>query len=240
MISLPPPRPQRYSAVVAVVAFGVQAPCLGFDVQLERVVVTRNGVSAASHAGRGRTIFQVFQSCTVPCYAVFAQRRNPTPDSHHEPEVTSEGENEDGDEPEVTSQGENEDGDEPSDDRSTRSGRWAVWTFRVLITAAAVMLFNQAILAGQFMSGTFEALEFHAFGATVSEVLVALAIFPAGWARFRRRYPLWPAVGTALLFVAINVQEFAGEERILTLHVPLGVSIIVVVSGFTVWAWRQR
>jgi len=140
----------------------------------------------------------------------------------------------------MSSQLESEDGDEPSGDRSTRSGRWAVWAFRILITAAAVLLFNQAVLAGQFMSGTFEALEFHAFGATISEVVVALAIVPAGWARFRRRYPLWPAVVTALLFVAINVQQFAGEERILTVHVPLGVSIIVVVSGFTVWAWRER
>ena len=101
------------------------------------------------------------------------------------------------------------------------------------------MLFNQAILAGQFMSGTFEALEFHALGATVSEVVVALAIVPAGWARFRRRYPLWPAVVTVLLLVAINVQEFVGEERILTVHVPLGVTIIVAVIGLTVWAWRE-
>ena len=139
----------------------------------------------------------------------------------------------------MTTQRENEDLDEPSDDRSTRSGRWAAWAFRILITAAAVMLFNQAILAGQFMSGTFEALEFHALGATVSEVVVALAIVPAGWARFRRRYPLWPAVVTALLFVAINVQQFVGEERILTVHVPLGVSIIVAVIGLTVWAWRE-
>lgn len=140
----------------------------------------------------------------------------------------------------MTAQNEKEDLDEPAEDRSTRSGRWAVWAFRVLITLAAVLLFNQAVLAGQFMSGTYEALEFHAFGATASEIVVALAIVPAGWARFRRRYPLWPAVLTALLFVAINVQEFAGEERILTLHIPLGVSIIVVVSGFTVWAWRER
>jgi len=139
----------------------------------------------------------------------------------------------------MTAQNEKEDLDEPAEDRSTRSGRWAVWAFRVLITLGAVLLFNQAVLAGQFMSGTYEALEFHAFGATASEIVVALAIVPAGWARFRRRYPLWPAVLTALLFVAINVQEFAGEERILTLHIPLGVSIIVVVSGFTVWAWRE-
>ncbi len=140
----------------------------------------------------------------------------------------------------MTAQNEKEDLDEPAEDRSTRSGRWAVWAFRILITTAAVLLFNPAVLAGQFMSGTYEALEFHAFGATASEIVDALAMVPAGWARFRRSYPLWPAVLTALLFVAINVQEFAGEERILTVHVPLGVAIIVMVSGFTVWAWRER
>ncbi len=139
----------------------------------------------------------------------------------------------------MTTQFENEDLDEPADDRPTGSARWSVWAFRILITAAAVLLFNQAVLAGQFMSGTYEALEFHAFGATISEFVVLFAAVAAGWARFRRRYPLWPAVVTALLFVAINVQEFVGEERILTVHIPLGVSIIVVVSGLTVWAWRE-
>ncbi|MCZ6461826.1 MAG: hypothetical protein O6705_06265, partial [Actinobacteria bacterium] len=79
----------------------------------------------------------------------------------------------------MTTQHENEDVDQPAEDRSTRSGRWAVWAFRILITAAAVLLFNQAVLAGQFMSGTYEALEFHAFGATASEIVVALAIVPA-------------------------------------------------------------
>lgn len=154
-----------------------------------------------------------------------AHSRSSTPDTQHDPEMTT--------------QFENEDLNEPPDDRPTRSGRWAAWAFRFLITVAAVLLFNQAVLAGQFMSGTFEALEFHAFGATISEFVVLFAAVAAGWARFRRRYPLWPAVVTALFFVVINVQEFFGEERILTVHVPLGVSIIVVVSGLTVWAWRE-
>lgn len=154
-----------------------------------------------------------------------AHARSSKPDTQHDPEMTT--------------QFENQDLDEPPDDRPTRSARWAAWAFRVLITVAAVFLFNQAVLAGQFMSGTFEALEFHALGATISEVVVLVAAVAAGVARFRGRYPLWPAGVTALLFVAINVQEFVGEQRILTVHIPLGVSIIVVVSGLTVWAWRE-
>ncbi len=139
----------------------------------------------------------------------------------------------------MTTQLENGDIDDPRHDRSTGSVRWAAWAFRVPITVAAVLLFNQAVTAGQFMSGTYESLSFHAIGASIAEGVVGLAVVGAGLARFRGRYPLWPAGVTALLFVAINGQQFAGEQRALAVHVPLGVSIIVVVIGLTVWAWRE-
>ena len=139
----------------------------------------------------------------------------------------------------MTTQLETEDLDEPVDDRSTKSARWAVRAFRVPITVAAVVLFNQSLSAGEFMSGRFEFLEFHRFGATAAEMVVLLAVVGAGWARFRRRYSWRPVGATALLFVAIQLQEWAGEERVLSVHVPLGVSIIVVVIGLTVWAWRE-
>ncbi len=139
----------------------------------------------------------------------------------------------------MTKQLETEDVDGPADDRSTKSARWAVRVFRVPITVAAVVLFNQSLSAGEFMSGRFEFLEFHRFGATAAEIVVLLAVIGAGWARFRRRYSWWPVGVTALLFVAIQGQEWAGEERVLSVHVPLGVSIIVTVIGLTVWAWRE-
>ena len=139
----------------------------------------------------------------------------------------------------MTSQVENEDVDELSDDRSTGSGRWAAWAFRVPITLAAVLLFNQSLNAGEFMSGKYEFLEFHMFGATTAWAVVGLAVVGAGWAWFRGGYPLWLVGVTALLFAAIRVQIWAGEQRALSVHVPLGVSIIVVAIGLTVWAWRS-
>jgi len=139
----------------------------------------------------------------------------------------------------MTTQLETEDLGGPAVDRSTKSARWAVRAFRVPITVAAVILFNQSLSAGEFMSGRFEFLEFHRFGATAAEIVVLLAVIGAGWARFRRRYPLWLVGVTALLFGAIQVQEFAGEERVLSVHIPLGVSIIVTVILLTVWAWRE-
>ena len=85
---------------------------------------------------------------------------------------------------------------------------------------AAAVLFNQSLQAGEFMSGRYEFLESHRLGATVAEFLVLLAAIAAGVARYRGRYPLWPAGVTGLLFVVIQIQEWAGEERVLSVHVP--------------------
>ncbi len=139
----------------------------------------------------------------------------------------------------MTTQLDTENDDGPADNRSAKSARWAVRAFRVPISVAAVVLFNQSLNAGEFMSGRFEFLEFHRFGATAAEIVVLLAVIGAGWARFRGRYPWWLVGVTALLFVAIQVQEWAGEERVLSVHIPLGVSIIVTVILLTVWAWRE-
>ncbi len=125
------------------------------------------------------------------------------------------------------------------EDQSVASGQWSVRAFRVLITLAALVLFNQSLQAGEFMSGRYEFLEFHRLGATVAEGVVLLAAIAAGVARVRHRYSSWPAGLTALLLVVIQIQEWAGEQRVLSVHVPLGVSIIVAVIGLTVWAWRE-
>ena len=124
-------------------------------------------------------------------------------------------------------------------DHVKSSAEWAARSFRVFITAAAVVLFNQSLSAGEFMSGSYEFLNFHRLGASVAEFVVLFTAISAGVARFRRRYTSWPVGLTVLLLAAIQLQEFAGEERILSVHVPLGVSIITAVIGLTVWAWRE-
>ncbi len=139
----------------------------------------------------------------------------------------------------MTTQLENEDLNDPPE-RPSKADRWAVRAFRIPITLAAVMLFNQALNAGEFMSGRYEALEFHELGATAGWVVVGLAVVGAAWARFRGCYTWWPVIVTALLFVAVRLQMWAGEERALSVHIPLGVSIIVVVIGLAVWAWREK
>ena len=139
----------------------------------------------------------------------------------------------------MTTQSEKEGGSKAPDPQSTGSAPWTAWAYRVPITVTAVVLFNQAILAGQFMAGTFESLSFHRIGASVADVVVLLAIVGAVLARRRGHYPRWPIGVTVLLLLVLQVQEFAGEERLLALHIPLGVFLIMSVSWLTIWAWRE-
>jgi hypothetical protein len=111
--------------------------------------------------------------------------------------------------------------------------------YRIMISITAVVLFNQAVLAGQFMSGTIESLEFHSVAASLADGVVLLALIAAGVARYKHRYSWWPVGWTFLLLAALQLQEFAGEQRILTIHVPLGVFLIMSVSWLTIWAWRE-
>jgi FtsP/CotA-like multicopper oxidase with cupredoxin domain len=64
----------------------------------------------------------------------------------------------------MTAEVETDEQSDPSDDRSSRLGRWAVMVYRIMISITVVLLFNQAVLAGQFMSGTIQSLEFHSAG----------------------------------------------------------------------------
>ena len=134
---------------------------------------------------------------------------------------------------------ENQDLEGPPADDGKGSARWTAWAYRVPISMAAVVLFNQAILAGQFMSGTFESLSAHRIGASVAEVVVLFALIGAVVARRRGTYPRWPIGVTALLLIALQAQEFAGEERLLAVHIPLGVFLIMSVSWLTIWSWRE-
>jgi hypothetical protein len=50
--------------------------------------------------------------------------------------------------------------------------------------------------------------------------------------------PGWPLAVSAVLFAAVAVQIMLGYARVLALHVPLGVLIIVGIVELFMWAWR--
>lgn len=105
---------------------------------------------------------------------------------------------------------------------------------------ATVLLVDQPIYAGQFLSGTFSALHTHRENATAAGIAVLVAAVAAVPIRWPGRGPLWPLLASLGLFVLIGGQIAIGFLRLLTVHIPLGVAIIVLAVLLTVWAWRPH
>jgi heme A synthase len=110
--------------------------------------------------------------------------------------------------------------------------------FRIVITAAAVLLFDQAVFAGQFLAGTFGSLHTHRENATVSGLTVLGAAVAAVPIRWPGGGPIWPVFACLGLFGLIALQIVLGFARVIAVHVPLGVSIILLATLLAVRAWR--
>jgi hypothetical protein len=117
---------------------------------------------------------------------------------------------------------------------------WPLWLFRVIVTVEAVLAFDQAVFAGQFISGDYGALNSHAANAGITgTVLIIEAV--AGVLLWRPgRGPAWPIWAALGLVVMAGVQTALGYGRVLAVHVPLGVTIIVLDVLMLVWCWRYR
>ncbi|MEV6348661.1 hypothetical protein [Actinoplanes sp. NPDC051851] len=122
--------------------------------------------------------------------------------------------------------------------RAGMTARRLLWLFRLVMSTAAVLLFDQAVFAGQFLAGSYPALHTHRANATVAGITV-LAAALSGLLLWRPgRGPLWPLAGSLVLFALIAAQIAIGFARLLTLHIPLGVAIIGLSIGLAIRAWR--
>ena len=116
---------------------------------------------------------------------------------------------------------------------------WPRWVFRVTSTVAAIMLFDQAVFAGQFLSGSYPALHTHRENATFAGVAVLVSTVAAVVLRWRGRGPRWPILACVGIFALIGLQIVLGFARMLSLHIPLGVVIIMLAIAVAVRAWRH-
>ncbi|GAA3347854.1 hypothetical protein GCM10020358_64200 [Amorphoplanes nipponensis] len=118
------------------------------------------------------------------------------------------------------------------------------WPFRLSMSVAALMLLDQSVFAGQFLSGSFTALHTHRENATYAGIAVLVAAASAVLLRWpgppAGRGPVWPLLACLALFGLIALQIVLGFARTLTVHVPLGVLIILMAVRLAVWAWRYQ
>lgn len=117
-------------------------------------------------------------------------------------------------------------------------GRVARWVFRALTTVESLLIFGQAALAGQFLGGNPDALNWHQINAYLT-FLGAIGLIVAAAVFWRRGGPSWPTAVSVLLLVAVVLQTAVGYARQLGLHVPLGVALFGLILALLFGAWRS-
>jgi len=102
-----------------------------------------------------------------------------------------------------------------------------------------VLLFDQAIFAGSFLSGSYGALLTHEDNARFAAIATLLTLVSSILVAGVGKGPRWPIVAASGLFVLVGLQIVLGYTGMVALHVPVGVATIVVAVVTTVWTWRR-
>ncbi len=115
--------------------------------------------------------------------------------------------------------------------------RWPYLLCRGTTLGLALLGVAQAVFAGSFLSGHYDALRVHLVTAMV---MVALAVVQAVAVVILRRSGGPRSVmllGLAFPVILAGLSGI-GMARVLTLHVPLGVLAVVGLLRLTAWVWR--
>jgi hypothetical protein len=120
-----------------------------------------------------------------------------------------------------------------------RAPRASLWVLRVVAVLVTLLVLLQPLFAGLYLSGSYDMLRGHEVNALVLSLvglgqLVAAIVF---WARRGRG---WPALLALVLVVAEQVQTGFGYARLLGVHIPLGVAIVVGQVLLTAWLLGRR
>jgi hypothetical protein len=103
---------------------------------------------------------------------------------------------------------------------------------RVVLRLLAILVFAQAVFAGQFLDGNEAWRDWHASnGMLVLPLLALLAVVLAVVLWRTGRVRGWIAFASAGLLLAILVQNAMGQSGQLAVHVPLGVAILGLVGA---------
>jgi hypothetical protein len=115
--------------------------------------------------------------------------------------------------------------------------RWPHLLFRGTTVCLGVLSMTQAVLAGSFLGGHYNALMAH---LVTAGVMMAVAVVQAVVVVFLRRAggPRSVLLLGLLFPLLLAGQGALGMGRVLGLHVPLGVLFVVGLLRLAAWAWR--
>jgi hypothetical protein len=111
---------------------------------------------------------------------------------------------------------------------------------RVLAVLCTAELLYQFATAGQILSASDEAEEWHGGGAIALHVLTGLLTLAAFWRRRTAGGPWWPTVVSGVVFLATFVEAALGNGTTLWIHVPLALVLTVGIVWVTAWSFTPH
>jgi len=123
-------------------------------------------------------------------------------------------------------------------DHPARVPRWPYLLVRGTSTSLGVLAVAQAVFAGSFLDGRYDMLAVH---ATTAAAMVAVAVVQAVTVVFLYRAggPRRIMLAGLLIPLILAGQAGLGMARVVSLHVPLGVLMVVGLLRLAAWAWRM-
>ena len=116
--------------------------------------------------------------------------------------------------------------------------RASLQVLRVVAVLHSLAFLAQPVFAGEYLMGDVDSLTLHRINAGIvtaldlAQLICAIVYF---WGGRGRAWPIWASLAIALL---VEVQVGMGFERVLVVHLPLGVSLTVAQIVVTVWLFR--
>jgi len=108
---------------------------------------------------------------------------------------------------------------------------------RIGLTAHVLAVLTQPVLAGMFLAGDVDAIDAHAATASVLGLIcLACAGISIGYVTAGRGR-IWVLPALLALFTVETGQIIVGYQRVLQVHIPGGVLIVVSSVLLAVWVW---
>lgn len=115
-----------------------------------------------------------------------------------------------------------------------------VWLLRPVALVHLLLLFAQAVLAGQFLTANTFAFEWHRFNGTAVIMSVALAQCILAVLAWRKKVqPLAFVLASVGLYIAEGAQIGVGFSGRMSVHIPLGVLIFGVGLTLALMAFKR-
>lgn len=108
---------------------------------------------------------------------------------------------------------------------------------RAIVVLHAVGILGQAILAGQFLSGSDSSVVMH---ESTGWIVAAACLIQILLAVLVKNTPLWFVISSVLIFFGEGLQVGTGYGRFLNVHIPLSILITFGVMGQAAWVFGKR